>query len=567
MQDFSPSSMLALMMANRLATMSLITLFVAIVIAALNWDRVCYFVRRVWHCFPLIGTVARLARQVKQNNDQADENGWRSGEISLGEEYYNRYKGVDKDPSYYAKCEDYLSKVCEKGRRTNPGWVIPLMGALLVLEAVGFAYVIGPFVNREISANNLQYLTWSVASFLALISGFFAHIAGHQIHHNSLIKKARHWWRGTSNNERDSQIGKDIAQISIDNSRNDDKATGYNKILARIKTNETVTTKYHWVAMFAVTIVIVAIAAFWVRTEQLNALETELVAGYQVNESAKPSSSPFDLPAASADVEKQSHEKTFDDKLGAEHRASLVTFAVLSVVYVAIQFIALWLSMVYGFAGLASKDAYEMTSKFRTADEMVRWMERQRLAIRGHANHKLRLLQNKVSGFDMASNTGEHSSTTAHTRDFDAFLKLRAQQNEADRLAKQAQEDEKLINEHRAKLELKKRMESLEASYQSPSAPAAPVVAQVNDPIPAPAAKEVPVIEPAPSVAALQPTQAVPSSVKPGDFDDLRDLSDEELELMTDVYSLTMEQLKRIKATQLVMAKTGKFPAPAGVTA
>ncbi|WP_416425715.1 hypothetical protein RAM80_08060 [Pseudomonas sp. App30] len=545
MQDFSPSAMLALMLANRAAAASLITLFVAIVIVALNWDKVCYFVRRAWHATPLVGTVARLARQVRRDHGQVDANGWRSGEISLCEEYYTRYESVDKDPSYFAKCEDYLSKVCEKGRRTNPVWVVPLMGALLVLEAVGFAYVIGPFVNREISANNLQYLTWSVSAFLALISGFFAHIAGHQFHHNSLIKKARHWWRGTPNNERDSQIGKDIAQISIDASRSDDNATGYNKILARIKTNETVTTRHNWIAIFAGTIVIVAIAAFWVRTEQLNALETELVAGYQINESAPAASSPFDLPAASAQVEKQSQDKSFGDKLGAEHTASLVTFAVLSVVYVAIQFIALWLSMVYGFAGLASKDAYEMTSKFKTAAEMVRWMERQRLAIRGHADHKLRMLQHKVSGYDMASNSGEQSSSTAHTRDFDAFLKMRVAQADAKRQADKHDEDQKALEAHRAALEFQRKKASIEAEYQAPA-----VAAQPRVETPAPAA--------APSVAA--PVAQNLAGPKPGEFDDLRELSDEDLDLVTDEYGLTLEQLKRIRNTQVVLAKTGKFP-------
>jgi hypothetical protein len=564
MQDFSPASMLAAMAANRMATGSLISLIVAIVIVALNWDTVCYFVRRAWHSTPLIGTVARLARQVKKDNGQVDTNGWRSGEISLCEEYYNRYKSVDKDPSYFAKCEDYLSKVCEKGRRTSPAWVVPLMGGLLVLEAVGFAFILGPFINREISASNLQYLTWSVATFLALISGFFAHIAGHEIHHNSLIKKARHWWRGTANNERDSQIGKDIAQISIDNTRDDDKASGYNKILARIKTNETVTTRHNWIATFAVTIVIVAVAAFWIRTEQLNALETELVAGYQVTASTGTSNSPFELPAASAEVDKQSHEKTFDDKLGAEHRASLVTFAVLSVVYVAIQFIALWLSMVYGFAGLASRDAYDMTSKFKTADEMIRWMDRQRLAIRGHANHKLRMLQHKVSGFDMASNTGEQSSTSAHTRDFDAFLKLRAQQAEADRLAKQAEADSKVLEEHRARLELQKRMSSLEAEFQAPaSAPAAavPIKAETVS-----VTQQTAAVEPVRAAVVPEPARDVATAIKPGAFDDLRELSEEDLELMTDEYGLTLDQLKRIKATQIVLAKTGKFPAAQGAT-
>ncbi|MBV1806381.1 MULTISPECIES: hypothetical protein [Pseudomonas] len=546
MQDFSPTSMLALMLANRLAAASLISLVVAIIVAALNWDKVCYFVRRAWHCTPLIGTVARLARQAKRERGSSDSSGWSDGELRLCQEYYTSYKKVDKDPAYYAKCRDYLSKVCETGRRTSPFWVIPLMAGLLILEAVGFAYVIGPFVNREISANNLQYLTWSVATFLALISGFFAHIAGHEIHHNSLIKKARHWWRGTPTQQRDNQIGKDIAQISIDDTHNDDTAHGYNKILARIKTNETVTVKHFWVAMFGVTIIIIAIAAFWVRAEQLNAMETELVAGYQINESAKSSNSPFDLPAASADVERQSQEKTFDDKIGAEHRASMVTFGVLSVVFVAIQFIALWLSMVYGFAGLASRDAYETISKFRTADEMVRWMDRQRAAIRDHANHKLSLLRDKVSNYDMTSNDGVNSTSTSQERNFEAFLKL-----------EKAKEDDRTIAEHRAALELKKRKDGVSAEYQSDAQ-----VKQEAPKIQHPTPKQPELTIEAP---ATQPAAAA-NTVKPTEFDDLRSLSDEELELVVDVYQLALEQLKRIRATQVVLAKTGKFPAHQGAT-
>ena len=575
MHDFSPASMLTLMMANRLVTFSLISLLVAIVVAALNWDRVCYFARRVWHCVPLIGTVSRMARQIKKEDGLTDANGWRSGETSLCEEYYSYYKDVDKDTTYFGKCEDYLSKVCEKGRRTRPIWVMPLMIALLILEAVGFAFVIGPWINRSISSNDLQYLVWFMASFLALISGVFAHIAGHEIHHNSLIKKARHWWRGTPTDQRDPQIGKDIEQISIDNSRNDDKATGYNKILGRIKTNENVTPKYTWISIFAGTIVVVAIAAFWVRTEQLNALETEIVAGYQVNTAANTSSSPFDLPAVSADVEKQSKEKTFEDKIGAEHRASLVTFAVLSVVYVAIQFIALWLSMVYGFSGLSSRKAYETTSQFNTADEMLRWMERERMAITRHANHKLRLLQNKVSSLDMGSNVGENGSATAGGRNFAAFLTLTGKQAETLRKAQKAEDDQKALDDYRAKLEFDKRKSELAAQYQAPAGAItdAPVVAasapteQVPPPVAVVAVPAVePTLAPAPAPAPAVAQDAA-QPVKPGDFDDLRECSDDDLAYLVDQYLLPLEQLKRIKATQLILAKTGKFPSLAGATA
>ncbi|WP_163022364.1 hypothetical protein, partial [Pseudomonas viridiflava] len=110
----------------------------------------------------------------------------------------------------------------------------------------------------------------------------------------------------------------------------------------------------------------------------------------------------------------------------------------------------------YGFAGLASRDAYETISKFRTADEMVRWMDRQRAAIRDHANHKLSLLRDKVSNYDMTSNDGVNSTSTSQERNFEAFLKL-----------EKAKEDDRTIAEHRAALELKKRKDGVSAEYQS----------------------------------------------------------------------------------------------------
>ena len=59
---------------------------------------------------------------------------------------------------------------------------------------------------------------------------------------------------------------------------------------------------------------------------------------------------------------------------------------------------------------------------------------------------------------------------------------------------------------------------------------------------------------------AAAPAAGVP---KASEFDDLREASDEDLDLLSDEYGLSAEQLKRIKSTQLALAKTGKFPAGA----
>lgn len=70
----------------------------------------------------------------------------------------------------------------------------PLIVVLLVMEAIGFAYVLGPFMAPRISANNLQIVVWSLALILSLISGFIAHHAGAAQHYNSLLRKANRWF-------------------------------------------------------------------------------------------------------------------------------------------------------------------------------------------------------------------------------------------------------------------------------------------------------------------------------------------------------------------------------------
>lgn len=550
MQDYSFEQVLAQIMANRLLTAVILGGVTALLFIALNWDKVRYFVMRLWHTVPLIGTVSRLAHQTKSDNGAIDKDGWLRSESALCEHYYPYYKSVDKDPEYFRKCEDYLAKVDESGRRTAPFWVVPLSVFLLALEAVGFAYVIGPFVNRNVSAEDLQLLTWSLACFLALISGFLAHIAGHQIHHNSLVKKARHWWAGSAPDSRDNQIGQ-LKPLSIDRTYEDDNQPLYNQVLARIRTNTDVTPSYGWVAGFGAVIVFIAIAAFMIRTEQLNALETERVAEMQTEmNAAAAASSPFDLPGESAQVAKDSIDQAAEDKVAAEHRASLVTFVVLSVVYVAIQFIALWISIVYGFAGRHSKAAYATTSMFDTADDMVRWMEQERMAVRAHADHKLHMLQHKISTFHMASSAAQQSQSTARHRDFLAYVEKRESEAMRTELAR-------------------------EARKQSGVAPAAPEVAQVAEAVEVPVAvpEAAPVVEAlppaakvaqAPAVVEVPAAAQVPAGPNAAELDDLRGLEEEELVYLTDDFGLSFEQLKAIRAKQLTLAKLGRFPVKQG---
>ncbi|GGB32899.1 hypothetical protein GCM10011502_02470 [Oceanisphaera marina] len=153
METLSLDTLLAALRANQGIVWSLVSLCIALAVLAKYWEEVRYFAMRVWHRIPFIGTIDRFAK--KQCN-QPD--GWPTVEKDLCSAYYTEYKKYDGGSSLYRKSKDYLAKVGEAGRKPTPAWVYVLAVVLLILEAVGFAFVIGPWVNPNVSATQMGYL-------------------------------------------------------------------------------------------------------------------------------------------------------------------------------------------------------------------------------------------------------------------------------------------------------------------------------------------------------------------------------------------------------------------------
>lgn len=170
-----------------------------------------------------------------------------------------------------------------------------------MFEAVGFAYVLAPFINQNASSNDQTYLAWIGAFLLSVLSAGLAEAAGRAIHHNSLVRKARHWW------EIDPDKGNTpLKQIQpgqrIKDTHDDKDAKDYNRILARLTTNQTVTPRNGMIIGCAVVVLIMACAAFGIRAYQLKSIETEMIGNPSVfaEQSFEGTGSPFELPAESA---------------------------------------------------------------------------------------------------------------------------------------------------------------------------------------------------------------------------------------------------------------------------
>ena len=251
--------------------------------------------------------------------------------------------------------------------------------------------------------------------------------------------------------------------IGIKDTDSDKDGKDYNRILARINTNHTVTPSRGWMITTGIWIAIIAIAAFGIRTMQLKSIETEMVGSpHAFAQQNYDSASPFELPADSAAINDQADKQTLTDKMDAIRKASLITFIVLSVIYIAIQITSIWLASIFGFAGVESKTAWEHTHKFSSGEALENWMQSQRVEIASHADHKLSKLQLKLAGRTTTNAQQQAALTTAHNRSFETFV-----------ARKQA---------------LPGNPQPVAKPVSVPVAPAAPVVAEVAAPAPTPVA-------------------------------------------------------------------------------
>ncbi|UBO74147.1 hypothetical protein [Aeromonas rivuli] len=524
MEDFSLAALKALILANQMLTVGIISFLLSAVAVWKHWENVSYFLIRVWHSLPLIGTVARLSRKPAS----VDGDGWINHEVTLSNVYYREYKKYMKGPEAYNASLDYLAKAGEAGRSPRPAWVLILVLVLVVVEAMGFAYVLAGWMNMDASTNDRHLLTAGAALLLAVVSALLAEVAGHSLHHNGLIARARHWWQGEEPSKRSRTLKANKA-INLEDSFSDSDKPDYEQLLARLKdVNSGVTRKFFWLAVCAAFVTSMAVGAFVVRSATLDSIETEMVNSMRAEVTAQNDSSigsPFDLPEESQAINSEADEATIEDKMQAIREASLTTYVMLSLIYIAIQGISIWLASKYYFAGTHSQAAWRLTHEYATAEEMLDAMDQQRTAIASHADDKLRRLQTLLSSRDHTNSgvlgalEGENS---AH-RNFLAFVKFKAGKVSS-RPTTQAVQVE-------------------QATQLAPVVPAAPQAEIVPIPVP---------------VAAV-PTQVV-SDIKASDFHDVTGLPEENLAAASRALGVDEAQLRDIREQQMALKTLGLFP-------
>lgn len=571
-----------------------LTAFLAVPIIV-NWYHVRYWLMKVRLNMPAVGTIAHWVKHPGSQDTPSEANphavGFYESEAQLCRLYETYYRNHQPSEAHFKRCQDYLNKAHEANRREKGMGLWALIIALMLIEASAFGFALAPFALTLATPNLAIAGAMFIGTVISIIGLILSEFAGRQLYANSIVNHLLGQEEFRENGERGDMKRTDI--ITIDNTHLDDDKPDYQRVLNRIQVsmNDNVPTKrYGLLIGYGIFIIGLAIAAFWVRTETLNAAEADLIANPPaVTQSADDfpvgGDDDFPMPTDMQSIANESAGKSAQDQIDAMHRASLVTFAVLSGLFVFIQLVSTFLGFRFGFEGTYSRVAWEMSHKFSSADEFVRFHTAKAREVATDAQASLGKLQAMRAGMRRGSGTDREKvrqdvirrTFTAFIQEQDSHLLVEAGNNvlKTYLLKINSDMDEAIkANDNARMYQIATEARPRLAQIKDPSMFAlrdkflsnADVFAAVAPAAPAPAPAPIaaaPVQAPAPEAisAATAPAQGEAAPVAqaavafdPHQFGDLTDIHDDDLEFVANAKRVDVDTIKRARRLQM-MAK------------
>lgn len=407
------------------------TMFLAIAIIV-NWYEFRYWMMKVRLRFPGIGRIASWVKNPGDREQPSEKNpnaiGFNNSERELCEAYQTYYLDHQPSEANFRRNQDYLAKIDEDGRREKGFGLWTLIIILMVIEASAFGFALAPFALTLATPNTAIAGAFAIGLVISIIALFLSEFAGRQLYLNSVVGKIMSY-----ENMRRGQDMIKTHNITIDNTHIDDDLPHFQQMLNRVKVpkdGEMPAKRYTVLIGYGIFITVLAVAAFWVRTETLNAQEAQLVENPPaVTQSADdfPASGgaedDFPMPSDMNSMSESVAGKSAQDQIDAMHRASLVTFAVLSVLFIFIQVTSTFLAYMFGFAGTHSRKAWELTHKFGSAADFMRYHESRARSIAHDAQSSLGKLQAlQVNVFRANGEDREKLRSDMLSRTFSTFI-------------------------------------------------------------------------------------------------------------------------------------------------
>lgn len=511
---------------------SIVSILAAATFIVVFWERVRWWWLNTWNKFPKFGRIATLSK----DTNTPDEYGWYKAETALCAEYKNFVRLTSAHD--FAERNAYLRKARDDGRKPTPKLIWVLIALMVVVEAMGFSYVLAGYAIPGASENTQQVAAMGIAFFVSVLLVGFTHFSGHEIYKWLQVKRARSEWVNAGRPKRGSPT-----RVSLEQPQNiDDHLPGYEQLWNRVNEDASLFITGVTIAL----ILSVASLATYVRGQVLEKTLAQQTAG-QLAESGGATAAPSisigttPLPQADLAADREADKRTQAEIRGNDIHGGYATFILLAFLFVFLQILGIIFGWKWGFAGRKSADAYKAVGGYISYSDV----HDRYTFVADKAQSMLEALQQKMVDRDAHSGTsGIHPKGS-----FAKYMEM-----EDVKAAKKAQEDRQKQNEAyeaeaRAKLEqemiqarieaerlrLLRSMEGAVAQTGSPDvvpqvpspssnlppavpAPPAPQVATVAIPVP-PAAQTVPLavpMTPAPqAVPVASSAPPVPPAVPP----------------------------------------------------
>ena len=397
------------------------------------WYQVRYWLMKVRIGMPWIGRIKHWIKEPGDKDVPSEKNpkavGFFTSEADLCRLYETYYRNHQPSEAHFRRCQDYLGKIDEDNRREKGFGLWFVIIALMVIEASAFGFALAPYALTLATPNTAIAAAFALGLVISCIALFLSEFAGRELYLNSVVGKIMSFEFSREKAERGDMRKTHI--VTLDNTNIDDKLPHYQQMLNRVKIKQNgdrPSPRYGVVIAYAVFILALAVAAFWVRTETLNAQESELISNppsmsHSADDFPVAAEDDFPIPTDMQAITSDTAGKSAQDQIDALHRASLVTFAVLSGLFIFIQLTSTFLAYIYGFAGTYSRVAWELIHKFSSADDFVRHHAAKRRDVATDAQQSLSKLQALRANTFRASGTDrEEMNKDTIRRTFTTFI-------------------------------------------------------------------------------------------------------------------------------------------------
>ncbi len=375
-----------------------LALLMTVLVVRHFWTEISFWWMDLVYGFPFFGKVKRLSNSLELNR----QNGWFHAEEELAQSYVSHHDRLHADPDYFDKCTSYLSRASETGRRPFAWYMWVLIFVMVAIEAMGFSYVLAGFTVPGASENVQKLGAVGISLLLSVLLVGFTHWAGKELYMNSLMDRARSWWR--HDGREGAKLMESQHEISIENNHDDDREAKYVQLLNRVAATGEAEKRYKLTIFTAILVLIIAVGATWVRGIVLEQeLQAQTTGGVgQVHQAAGGSFFPDTLtqPQAQADT------SAINQEVENGRKGGWGTFIVLAVIFIFMQIFGILTGFKFGFAGKESAKAYDVVSRFNSRAAYEAYFKSRKTRILRTGQSRLQTLQQLL-----ARNVSERGTT------------------------------------------------------------------------------------------------------------------------------------------------------------